>query len=540
MSVLGPVRLDVNGAAVHLTPLTARLLARLIAADGEAVTARRLYRDVWRPTVDLPHQDLRNRNEVQKRIVELRRAFEQAGPGHGARIVHTGQLPTARGVESTYRLDLSEDELDSAEFTRLVGDALSAAPASAVRLLADALRLWHGRPLTGVQDEEFARAPARRLTQLRETALRELIAGHIALGRYDLALPVAEQNARERPDDPEAAATLARLGARLRERHGDELLRHTLRGLRVDVVVVRGDLFDQDDANLVVGFSDTFDTFADDVVISRESVQGQLVDRLFEGRHRLLDDKLRRGLKEFTPLATESVRDKRRGRRTRYPIGTAVAVPVGKRRVFALAYSRLGNDLRARSAPADLRFSLERLWTSVALHGLFKPVAIPLIGAGLSRLVELDRTQLLLLIVETFTHSLRHDPAVCSELRVVLRAADLERTDLPAVEAFLRGVDERGAGTRADRRRLIRSRPQQRPAAASADSRRPLPERFRSPRAARVGGTVRPPSVTGRGSRGRGNRRAEGEAGPRWSGWRHGIPCRLRGRAAAPRHTAPA
>ncbi|MFF7370702.1 macro domain-containing protein [Streptomyces tricolor] len=444
VSVLGPVRLDVNGAPVRLTPLTARLLVRLVAADGEAVTARRLYRDVWQHTVELPHQDLRNRNEVQKRILELRRAFDQAGPGHGTRIVRTGQLPTARGAESTYRLDLSDDELDSAEFTRLVGDALRATPASAVRLLTDALRLWRGRPLTEALDEEFASAPARRLNRLRETALRELIAGHTALGRYDLALPVAEQAARERPDDPEAAATLARLNARLRERHGDELLRHTLRGLRVDVVVLRGDLFDQEDANLVVGFSDTFDTSTDDVVISRESVQGQLVDRLFDGRHRLLDAALRRGLKDVTPLATESVRAKRRGRRTRYPIGTAVAVPVGKRRVFALAYSRLGNDLRARSAPADLRLSLERLWPSVALHGLFKPVAIPLIGAGLSRLVELDRTQLLLLIVETFTRSLDQDPAVCPELRVVIRADELERTDLSAVEALLRRVDERG------------------------------------------------------------------------------------------------
>ncbi|MEU6506876.1 macro domain-containing protein [Streptomyces sp. NPDC046942] len=444
MSVLGPVRLDVNGTPVRLTPLTARLLVRLVAAEGEAVTARRLYQDVWQQTVELPRQELRNRNEVQKRILELRRAFDLAGPGYGARIIHTGQLPSARGAQSTYRLDLSGQELDSAEFTRLVGDALHAAPASAVRLLTDALRLWRGGPLTEVADEEFASAPVRRLTRLRETALRELVEGHTALGRYDLALPVAEQSARERPDDPEAAAVLARLNARLRERYGGELLRHTLRGLRVDVVVVRGDLFEQEDANLVVGFSDTFDTFADDVVISRESVQGQLVDRLFEGRHRLLDDKLRRGLGEFTPLSTESFRMKRRGRRARFPIGTVVAVPVGGRRVFAVAYSRLGNDLRARSGPADLRLSLERLWPSVALHGLFKPVAIPLIGAGLARIVELDRTQLLLLIVETFTQSLRQDPAVSPELRIVLRAGDLGRTDLSAVEAYLRGVDERG------------------------------------------------------------------------------------------------
>ncbi|MBD0837711.1 hypothetical protein ICC28_03200 [Streptomyces sp. TRM68416] len=433
-----------NGAPVRLTPLTARLLLRLVAAEGEAVTARRLYQDVWQHTVELPRQELRSRNEVQKRILELRRAFDLAGPGCGARIVRTGQLPTARGAQSTYRLDLSAQELDSAEFTHLVSEALRAAPASAVRLLTDALRLWQGPPLAEAHEEDFALTAVRRLTRLRETALRELVAGHTVLGRYDLALPVAEQAARERPEDAEAAAALVRLNARLRERHGAELLRHRLRGLRVDVVVVRGDLFDQDDANLVVGFSDTFDTSANDVVISRESVQGQLVDRLYEGRHRLLDDKLRRGLRDVTPLATESPRAKPRGRRTRYPIGTTVAVPVGRRRVFALAYSRLGNDLRARSGPADLRLSLEHLWPSVARHGMFKPVAMPLIGAGLARVVELDHTQLLLLIVETFTRSLRQDSAVSPELRIVLRDDELRRTELTAVEAFLGAADERG------------------------------------------------------------------------------------------------
>jgi hypothetical protein len=90
--------------------------------------------------------------------------------------------------------------------------------------------------------------------------------------------------------------------------------------------------------------------------------------------------------------------------------------------------------------------SLERLWPSVALHGLFKPVAMALIGSGLARIVELDHTQLLLMIVDTFTRSLRDDPAVSPELRVVLRAEELEKTDLSAVEAFLRGVDERLSG----------------------------------------------------------------------------------------------
>lgn len=438
VSVLGPAVLEVDGAPVRLTPLTTRLLVRLVAAEGEPVPVRQLRREVWGFRTELPHQAQRSRNEVQKRVLELRRALDPAQTGAGTRVLRTEQLLTAGGPETAYRLLLQSGELDSLEFTELVNAALHAAPAAAARKLAGALALVRGRPLVEAGGEAYAGTLTRRLNGLQETARRELIRNHTELGRYDLALPVAERMAEEQPDDPAAAEVLASLRVRLRERHGDELLRHPLPGLHADVVVVRGDLFDQADANLVVGFTDTFDTSTDqDFVISRQSVQGQLVDRCFGGQSRLLDEKLRLGLKAFTALGTERTQDKPRGRRTRYPIGTTVSIPVDGRRIFATAYSRLGNDLVARSGPADLRLSLERLWVSAARHGLFKPVAIPLVGSGLARIVDLDRTQLMVLIIETFIDSCRNDPPAAPELRIVVRPAELEKTDLSVVERFL-------------------------------------------------------------------------------------------------------
>ncbi|MFU0243528.1 macro domain-containing protein, partial [Streptomyces scabiei] len=151
------------------------------------------------------------------------------------------------------------------------------------------------RPLAEAGDEDFARPLVRRLTALYETARRQLIRSRMDLGRHDLALPVAERMARERPDDQDVAELLGALRARLRERHGRELLRQPFPGAG-DLVVVRGDLFDQEDANLVVGFTDTFDTATEqDLVISRESVQGQLVERLFGGERKQLDDRIRPG-----------------------------------------------------------------------------------------------------------------------------------------------------------------------------------------------------------------------------------------------------
>ncbi|WP_307783419.1 macro domain-containing protein [Streptomyces sp. MBT53] len=437
VKVLGPVRLDVDGIPVRLTPLTTRLLVRLVAAEGEAVPVRQLRRDVWGLADGPRHLDQRNRNEVQKRVLELRRALDPGQDGTAARVLRTEQQVTVHGPETAYRLVLRPEELDSARFTEVVRTALLAPPATAAHELDEALGLIRGRPLAEVNGETFADPFIRRLTTLLDSARRELVRVQADLGRPDLALPVAELIVRDHPDDLDAARTLDTLRAALRARHGAELLRHRvpLPSQRADVVLVRGDLFEQTDCNLVVGFTDTFDTETDqDIVISRDSVQSQLVDRVFGGRRRLLDEKLKTGLRAVKAVGTESARAKPRGRRVRYPVGTTIAVPVEGRRIFAVAYSRLGNDLVARSGDEDLRSGLDNLWASVAVHGLFRPVAVPLIGSGLARVTDLDRSQLVALIVDSFMAACRRYPALTPELRIVVRPEDLASTDLSPVE----------------------------------------------------------------------------------------------------------
>jgi hypothetical protein len=435
--VLGPVRLEVDGVPVRLTPLTTRLLVRLVAAEGEAVPVRQLRRDVWGLADEPRHQAQRSRNEVQKRVLELRRALDPEGDGTAARLLRTEQQVTVGGAETAYRLVPRAEELDSTRFTATVGDALLAPPATAAHRLAEALAMVRGRPLAEVNGEAFADPYIRRLVTLQDSARRGLVRSRTELGRPDLALPVAELIVRDHPDDPDAARTLEALRAALRARHGAELLRHAvpLPGRRVDVVLVQGDLFAQADANLVVGFTDTFDTdTGQDVVISRGSVQGQLVERVFAGQRRQLDEKLRAGLRTVAAVGTESARAKTRGRRVRYPVGTTVALPVDGRRVFATAYSRIGNDLVAHSGRDDLRISLDSLWDSVAVHGQFRPLAVPLLGSGLARVTDLDRGQLAALIVDSFIAACRRHTALTPELRIVIRPEDLAGTDLTPVE----------------------------------------------------------------------------------------------------------
>ncbi len=443
VAVLGPTRLSVDGKETHLPPLTVKLLLRLIAAEGDAVSVGQIYRDTWEFPAN-GRVDRAERNEVQKRVRELRLAIGQGEDGASSPVLRTEQVLAARLPQWAYRLVLDRDQLDYLQFTDLVNQATHTAPATVVALLTKALSLWGGPPLADATGQKFAAPLARRLTALHETARRELIRAYAELGHPDVALPVAEELAADLPDDPEVTLTLAALRARLRARHPGDVLRREFSGLQVTLVVRRGDLFDQDDANLAIGFGDTFDTATeDDVVISRESVQAQLVERLYDGRRQLLDAELRRALRGITPVAQESVREKPKGKRTRYSVGTVVSLPLNGRRVFAFVHCRQGLDLVTRSSAEELRFSLEQLWQSVRVRGMLKPLAIPLAGSGLSRVLELTREQLMIMIIDTFVRNCR-DERCAPELRIVLRPSDLERIRVSDVARFVETLDADG------------------------------------------------------------------------------------------------
>ncbi|MFI9248106.1 macro domain-containing protein [Streptomyces sp. NPDC053086] len=205
------------------------------------------------------------------------------------------------------------------------------------------------------------------------------------------------------------------------------------------VVVEEGDLFEQA-GHLVVGFTDTFDTRVDDGgVINDGSVQGQLLARRYAGDSGRLDAELAAALTGVAPVSWESARDKPRGKRARYPVGTVAVLGSRPALVFAVAYSRMGNDCVASSGVEDLWLGLDRLWDAVRRHGQLECLTMPLTGAGLARLHDLDEDSLLRLILLSFVvHS--WERRVCRELRVVVRPGELGRIDLPETGAFLAGL----------------------------------------------------------------------------------------------------
>ena len=155
-----------------------------------------------------------------------------------------------------------------------------------------------------------------------------------------------------------------------------------------------------------------------------------------------LDRALNQALAAVRPVVVESARDKPRGKRRRYAMGTVATLPLDGRRVFGLVLCRQDRDLVTRSSAGELEHALEQLWESVRKQGLLRPVAMPLVGSGLAR-VALSREQLLIMIIGTFLRGCAAGRSA-PELRIVLPPADLRQTRISDVAHFVEALDQEG------------------------------------------------------------------------------------------------
>jgi hypothetical protein len=213
-------------------------------------------------------------------------------------------------------------------------------------------------------------------------------------------------------------------------------LHRQLRSPDVRLSIIVGDLFDQD-AHLAIGFSDMFDTsIADDRIIHHSSLQGQLLERLFDGDQERLDELLATALADVSPVVIESRSDKPYGKLARYPLGTTAVLGEPRRLIFAIAYGRMGNDLVVRAPVDGIWFCYTQLWAAVYRHGQRGTLAIPLMGAGLARIDSLDRENLLHLILLSFVSYSRRQ-LICHELRIVIHPDEAHRIDVAGLNAFL-------------------------------------------------------------------------------------------------------
>lgn len=191
--LLGPVGLEVDGAAARLGSRLRLVMVVLALSRGQPVAPSRLAELVWgEPPPAAAAATLRSH------VAHLRRLVEPARPpGHPPRVIVT--------EHHGYALRLPDAQIDAARFEGLLASGRSALrsgdPASAATLLTDALTLWRGAALADVAELSFAVADAARLDALRTTARRLLAEAALALGRHEEVLEELHELVAARPTD---------------------------------------------------------------------------------------------------------------------------------------------------------------------------------------------------------------------------------------------------------------------------------------------------------------------------------------------------
>ncbi|MGW7052805.1 BTAD domain-containing putative transcriptional regulator [Streptomyces sp. NPDC054887] len=186
--VLGPLEVTSGDARVPIGgPRHRTILVMLLLSPGRVVPVDALIEAVWSD-----HPPATARTQVSICIAALRKAFKTAGvPGEVIATAHPG-----------YLLRVGMHRLDSHEFSELVAAAELAVGdnrfSEAARCYANALKLWRGRPLSGVTGR-VVEDEARWLEELRLDTYENATAVHLQLGDHQKILPDLAAMVREHP-----------------------------------------------------------------------------------------------------------------------------------------------------------------------------------------------------------------------------------------------------------------------------------------------------------------------------------------------------
>lgn len=166
----------------------------LTAAAGDVVSTDRLVDQLWEG--EPPDAAVRT---FRTYVARLRRSLEAAGAADGGRLVVTEAPGYRLGPDVRTDADVFAAAVDEATDSLAVGE-----PASAWRALDDALGLWSGNAYDEFAHEEWARASAIRLEELRLVARELRIRAQSEMGRHAEAIAeidslIAEHPLRETP-----------------------------------------------------------------------------------------------------------------------------------------------------------------------------------------------------------------------------------------------------------------------------------------------------------------------------------------------------
>ena len=188
--------------------------------------------------------------------------------------------------------------------------------------------------------------------------------------------------------------------------------------------------------DLVVPTNTTFDTDFDGKISAAQSIQGEFTRKYYDSDVSHLDLDIKNAM-DREDYCYEKLPETRRGKKRRYPIGTAIQLERKNRLFYLLANTHINNDGVANTTIENVRESLAKLWYYISEKGSKSDIVIPLLGTGKARLGE-KREDIFLEIVRSFVASCASG-AYCDKLVVVIYPPDVakHKINLNDLQRFL-------------------------------------------------------------------------------------------------------
>ncbi len=168
-----------------------------------------------------------------------------------------------------------------------------------------------------------------------------------------------------------------------------------------NVEIGNGDIFFEDNALKVISFNEYFDTKVDDIVISKNSLNGQYIKKFYDNTIDTLDSII----SSDTNLAKNIVsnnNNRSSGKHIKYKLGTICVAPDN---YLLTALTHFDKDNKGYLTINDYIEFLFNFWKEIDKVYAGRTIVIPILGSGITRFIgyeNITEQELLELIVWTF------------------------------------------------------------------------------------------------------------------------------------------
>ena len=154
------------------------------------------------------------------------------------------------------------------------------------------------------------------------------------------------------------------------------------------VKVAEGDIFSysKDENYVVIPVNEYFDTIVDNKIINKSTIHGQFILKYYKDNHAKLHEEIEAYFKANNINGKPEERNESKGHNIKYSLGTCAIINKDNTNFVLLALTHFDNEDHAYVELSVFRLAISEICKTLADKVQYKPVYMPLMGMGMSRL----------------------------------------------------------------------------------------------------------------------------------------------------------